>query len=134
MAVKEISDINFHRGEAGEGNIVITLASSDATMDLDETGGRLELSFPGVSLPEGLNNRLDVVDFATPVKFIDARVRDGNALVVIEPEGEYDYLAWQAENKLTVSVKPLTKEESEELKKERFAYDGEKAFTEFSGY
>ncbi|WP_211826428.1 type IV pilus secretin PilQ [Kistimonas asteriae] len=129
--VKEISDIDFHRGEAGEGNIVITLASSDATMDLDETGGRLELSFPGVSLPEGLNNRLDVVDFATPVKFIDARVRDGNALVVIEPEGEYDYLAWQAENKLTVSVKPLTKEESEELKKERFAYDGEKLSLNF---
>ncbi|GAA4648443.1 type 4a pilus secretin PilQ [Kistimonas scapharcae] len=129
--VKEISDINFHRGEAGEGNIVITLASSDATMDLDETGGRLELSFPGVSLPEGLNNRLDVVDFATPVKFIDARVRDGNALVVIEPEGEYDYLAWQAENKLTVSVKPLTKEESEELKKERFAYEGEKLSLNF---
>ena len=129
--VKEISDINFHRGEAGEGNIVITLASSDATMDLDEKGGRLELSFPGVSLPEGLNNRLDVVDFATPVKFIDARVRDGNAFVVIEPEGEYDYLAWQAENKLTVSVKPLTKEESEELKKERFAYEGEKLSLNF---
>ena len=129
--VKEISDINFHRGEAGEGNIVITLASSDATMDLDEKGGRLELSFPGVSLPEGLNNRLDVVDFATPVKFIDARVRDGNAVVVIEPEGEYDYLAWQAENKLTVSVKPLTKAESEELKKERFAYEGEKLSLNF---
>ncbi len=129
--VKEISDINFHRGEAGEGNIVITLASSDATMDLDEKGGRLELSFPGVSLPEGLNNRLDVVDFATPVKFIDARVRDGNAFVVIEPEGEYDYLAWQTENKLTVSVKPLTKEESEQLKKERFAYEGEKLSLNF---
>ncbi|OQX38706.1 MAG: fimbrial protein [Oceanospirillales bacterium LUC14_002_19_P2] len=129
--VREISDINFHRGEAGEGNIIITLASSDATMDLDEKGGRLELSFPGVSLPEGLNNRLDVVDFATPVKFIDARVRDGNAVVVIEPEGEYDYLAWQTENKLTVSVKPLTKAESEELKKERFAYEGEKLSLNF---
>lgn len=130
-AIKQISDIDFHRGEDGEGNVVITLTSSDAAMDLNEAEGRLELFFPGVSLPETLNNRLDVVDFATPVKFIDARVRDGDALVVIESKGDYDYFAWQAQNELTISVKPLTKKESEELKKKRFAYEGDKLSLNF---
>ncbi len=102
----EISLIDFQRGEEGEGNIVITLSNANMPMDINEVAGRIKLKFQGEVLPERLRNRLDVIDFATPVKYIDARVEDGNAVVIIEPKPGYDYLAYQADNQLTISVKP----------------------------
>ena len=101
-----ITHIDFQRGEEGEGNVVITLANAGIPMDMNEMAGRIRLEFQGNVLPGRLRNRLDVMDFATPVKYIDAKTEDGNAVIVIEPKGEFDYLAYQADNIVTVSVKP----------------------------
>ena len=105
-----ITHIDFQRGEEGEGNVVITLANADIPMDMNEMAGRIRLEFQGNVLPGRLRNRLDVMDFATPVKYIDAKTEDGNAVVIIEPKGEFDYLAYQADNVVTVSVKPATQQ------------------------
>ena len=51
--------------------------------------------------------------------------------VAIEPTGRYDYLAYQTDNKLTISIKPLTEDEAEKRKTERFAYSGEKLSLNF---
>jgi type IV pilus assembly protein PilQ len=50
---------------------------------------------------------------------------------VIEPVGLYDYLAYQTENKLTLSVKPLSQDDVERRNAERFAYTGEKLSLNF---
>ena len=75
--------------------------------------------------------RLDVKDFATPVQFVNASVSNGNVSIVIEPTGVYDYLAYQTDNKLTISVKPITQEQIEKRNAERFAYTGEKLSLNF---
>ncbi|MET4695802.1 type IV pilus secretin PilQ [Endozoicomonas lisbonensis] len=105
-----ITHIDFQRGEEGEGNVVITLANAGIPMDMNEVAGRIRLEFQGNVLPGRLRNRLDVMDFATPVKYIDAKTEDGNAVIVIESKGEFDYLAYQADNVVTVSVKPATQQ------------------------
>lgn len=129
--VEGIAGINFERGDDGEGNVVISLTSKNVPMDLEEQGGRLILTFPGAALPVKLRNRLDVVDFATPVQHIDARVQDGNARIVIEPKGEFDYLAWQAEDRLTISVKELTQQEAEKKARQQVVYTGDKMSLDF---
>ena len=129
--VHGLTGIDFERGEDGEGNIIIGLSSKAVTMTLEEQGGRLRLTFPGSELPVKLRNRLDVNDFATPVQFIDARVEDGNALVVIDPKGEYDYLAWQADDKLTISVKALTAQQAEQKARKKLVYSGDKLSLNF---
>ncbi len=75
--------------------------------------------------------RLDVKDFATPVQFVNASSSADRASIVVEPTGLYDYLVFQADNKLTVSVKPLTPEEATHRKADRFAYSGEKLSLNF---
>lgn len=102
---KGITDIGFQRGDDGEGKIIIALADARTPMDMSEQGGRIQLEFQGDILPQRLRNRLDVIDFATPVKFIDASVVDGNSMIIIEPRGDFEYLAYQTDNILTVSVK-----------------------------
>lgn len=128
---KAISNIDFQRGEQGEGNIVITLSDGSVSPDIQEQGGKIRLDFAKTELPESLRVRLDVKDFATPVQFVSATGSADKSSIVIEPVGLYDYLAYQTENTLTLSVKPLSQDDVERRKAERFAYTGEKLSLNF---
>lgn len=128
---REIEAIDFQRGELGEGNIVITLSDASVSPDIQDQGGKIRLDFAKTSLPEALRVKLDVKDFATPVQFVSAAGGEGKSSIVIEPLGGYDYLAYQADNKLTISVKPLTQVEVDRRKSDSFAYSGEKLSLNF---
>ena len=128
---KAISNIDFQRGEQGEGNVVITLSDKSVAPDIQEQGGKIRLDFAKTELPESLRVRLDVKDFATPVQFVSATGSADKSSIVIEPVGLYDYLAYQTENTLTLSVKPLSQDDAERRKAERFAYTGEKLSLNF---
>ncbi len=126
-----VSGIDFKRGDKGDGQVVLTLSDANVDVDMSETAGNIRLEFKGVKLPRELQKRFDVTDFATPVRLIDAIVENGNAVIVIKPEGFYDYLAYQAENEFTVSVERLTKQEIDKRRKEKFPYSGEKLSLNF---
>ncbi|MBO0640220.1 MAG: type IV pilus secretin PilQ [Pseudomonas stutzeri] len=130
-AGKAIDNIDFRRGEDGAGNVVITLSDPSVGSTIEEQGGKIRVVFAKAQLPEALRVRLDVQDFATPVKFVDSTAQAGGASIAIEPTGRYDYLAYQTDNKLTISVKPLTEEEADKRKTDRFAYSGEKLSLNF---
>ena len=128
---RAISNIDFQRGDQGEGNVVITLSDASVSPDIQDQGGKIRLDFAKTQLPESLRVRLDVKDFATPVQFVSASGSADKASIVIEPTGLYDYLAYQTDNKLTLSIKPLTQDDVEARKAERFAYTGEKLSLNF---
>lgn len=128
---RAIRAIDFQRGEAGEGNVVIELSDPSVSPDIQEQGGKIRLEFLKTQLPEALRARLDVKDFATPVQFVTAASQGDRVSISIEPTGLYDYLAFQADNKLTVSIKPLSADDVEKRKAERFAYTGEKLSLNF---
>lgn len=129
--VSAISEVDFRRGNQGEGQVIVTLTDPTASVDMREESGRIVVEFVGVKLPEQLHRRIDVVDFATPVKSIDAITEEGNAVLILRPEGDYEYLAYQADDKFTISVKPVAIEELEKRKKERFVFTGEKLSLNF---
>ncbi len=131
VAGKAISNIDFRRGEDGAGNVVITLSDPSISPNIEEQGGKIRVSFAKTQLPEALRVRLDVQDFATPVKFVDSTSGSGGATIAIEPTGRYDYLAYQTDDKLTISIKPLSEAEAEQRKAEHFAYSGEKLSLNF---
>lgn len=128
---REIKGVDFQRGELGEGNVVIELSDATVSPDIQEQGGKIRLSFAKTQLPDALKVRLDVKDFATPVQFVSAVTEGDKTNISIEPSGLYDYLVFQTDNKLTVSVKPLTQDDVEKRKAERFAYSGEKLSLNF---
>lgn len=126
---KAISNIDFRRGEDGAGNVIITLSDPSVSPSIEEVGGKIRVSFAKTRLPEALRVRLDVGDFATPVKFVDATSQSAGASIAIEPSGRYEYLAYQTDDKLTISVKPMT--EAEQRKTEAVTYSGEKLSLNF---
>ncbi|WXL25311.1 type IV pilus secretin PilQ [Ectopseudomonas mendocina] len=126
-----VQNIDFQRGEQGEGNVVISLSDASLNPDIQEQGGKIRLKFAKTQLPESLRVRLDVKDFATPVQYVSASESRGETEIVIEPTGTFDYLAYQADNKLTLSIKKLSERELEQRKAESFAYTGEKLSLNF---
>jgi type IV pilus assembly protein PilQ len=128
---KAIKGVDFQRGEQGAGNVVIDLSDPTVSPDIQDQGGKITLTFPKTQLPDALRVRLDVKDFATPVQFVNAQSQGDKATISIEPTGLYDYLAYQADNKLIVSIKPLTKEEKDKRQAESFTYSGEKLSLNF---
>ncbi len=126
-----VREIDFRRGEQGEGQVVIKLSDANAPVDLAEEGGKIVAEFIGVSLPDQLHRRLDVTDFATPVKMIDATTAGGNARIAVTPSGDYEYMAYQTDETFTISVKPISAFELERKRKEQFQYTGEKLSLNF---
>ena len=126
----EIVNVDFKRGDKGEGRLVIDLANPKANINVFVEGKAIKVDFEGLKLPERLQRRYDVSDFATPVQSVEAQPTQGGALFSLKATGEYDYLAYQTDNRYVLSVKPLTKEEVDAKKKE-FAYTGEKLSLNF---
>jgi type IV pilus assembly protein PilQ len=125
-----IKNIDFDRGEKGEGLVSIELSDPSVSVDVSQVGKGIKLSFFRTALPKSLDRRLDVVDFATPVKEIDVSYDGSTTVVTVDAIGEYDYMAYQMDNHYVVSVKHLTSAELEE-KKSKFAYVGEKLSLNF---
>lgn len=127
---RTINNVDFRRGDVGEGRLIVDLSDPKTEINASVEGQRIKLEFKGASLPENLQRRFDVVDFATPVKVVDAQSTSAGTVVYLQVNGEYDYLAYQTDNQYVVSVKPLTKDEVEDRKKE-FAYTGQRLSLNF---
>jgi type IV pilus assembly protein PilQ len=136
VASNEINDssvmnVDFRRGDQEDGQVQILLSNPKANVDIQQQGKKIIVTLKDTVLPENMRRRLDVVDFATPVKFIDANMEGTDTIIYIEPEGQYDYLAYQADSILSISVKPITKAEKERLATSEFPYSGEKLSLNF---
>jgi len=84
---KAIKNIDFQRGELGEGNVIIELSDPSVAPDIQEQGGKIRVDFAKTQLPEALRVRLDVKDFATPVQFVNASLTGDKTSISIEPSG-----------------------------------------------
>ncbi|MFT4887507.1 MAG: type IV pilus assembly protein PilQ [Pseudohongiellaceae bacterium] len=102
----EIVDVNFRRGDEDEGQVVIELSSDQVIGSVEQVGARVYVEFADTEVPEDLNRRFDVSDFATNVSTVDVLGQTGRATVVIDIDGTYEYVAFQSGSVYTVSVRP----------------------------
>jgi len=100
-----VSNVGFQRGSQGEGLIVIDLLGSNTPVDVQQQGSKVVVRTLGSKIPTHLAKRLNVNDFATPVSTIESYNEKGNGVITIQSTGSYEYMAYQAENKLTISLK-----------------------------
>lgn len=103
---KTISNIDFRRSDTNGGKITISLSDPSTIIDLQERAGKLVIDFIGAHVPEKMERRLDVRDFATPVTAIDTYRREGNAHMVITAQGQYEHIAYQTGNTYTIDISP----------------------------
>ncbi|HSH40905.1 MAG TPA: type IV pilus secretin PilQ, partial [Arenicellales bacterium] len=82
------------------------------------------------AIDDDLEQRLDVVDFATPVQFIDTFQEGNTVRMVVTPQGRYQHLAYQAGNVFNINIDPMVELEDEE-EADEFGYTGDRLSLNF---
>ena len=126
-----LQNIDFRRGTQGEARVEIELSDPSVVVDMRQQGDRVVLEFMDSTLPPQLARTLDVMDFATPVTTIETRPDGRNVRMTIATSGEFEHLAYQANNTYTVEFRGLTKQEKEARRKEQQVYEGERLSLNF---
>jgi len=124
-----VRDIDFRRGNAGEGRILVDLTDTSTGIDIRQQGQNIVIEFLKTSLPDSLRRRLDVVDFATPVQTVSAFQQGENVRMVIEAKGQWEHNAYQSDTQFVVEVKAASQDPSKLSQRGR--YTGEKLSLNF---
>lgn len=102
-----VDNVDFRRGDEGQSRVIISLNRPGANLSVNSREGGLSVDIFDTSLPESLNQRLDVVDFATPVQIIDSGELRNAVRVELEIIGLYEHMAYQAGNDWIIEVSKL---------------------------
>ena len=107
MGGPSISNIDFRRGPNGAGRVLISFSGSGANAQMTRKGDKLLVNIDHANLPANLAQRLDTLDFATPVQSIVTRAgTDGGAHMEITIKGNVDTSAYQTADQYVVEVAP----------------------------
>jgi len=102
-----VSNIDFRRGPNGEGRVLINFSGSGANADMKREGDKVVVNLDHVNLPANLAQRLDVLDFATPVQSVTTKAGTrGGARMEIAVKGNVETSAYQTGDQYVVEVAP----------------------------
>jgi len=110
-----IRDIVFRRGEDAQATITVDLTDGTVPIDIRRAGSGIIVELRDVELPERLQNRRDVNDFATPVTMLTSRAMGNLTRLEIAARGRWFHQAHLANNQLTIEVKPIAADEANKL-------------------
>ncbi len=130
---RELGNIDFRRGEKGEGRLLITLGDPKALADIRREGRKVVIRLNDAILPARLSRRLDVIDFATPVHYIEATAETGGAKIVVTPvSDEYEYSSYQIGGLLAVDFRGITEQQQMLNARDKpIVYSGDKLTLDF---
>ncbi|MBT8050729.1 MAG: type IV pilus secretin PilQ family protein, partial [Gammaproteobacteria bacterium] len=87
----------------------ISTDKQGASLSVRENPGSLTVDLFGATLPESLDQRLDVMDFATPVQFIDSYGVNSGVRLELTTGGLYEHLAYESGNDYIIEVSELAR-------------------------
>ena len=126
-----VTGVDFRRGDDGEGRVLVKLSQASIPVDVQESGDKIVARFVGAGVSDELVRKLDVTDFATPVKLVETKALDGSTTIEIQSSGAWEYLAYQADELFSINVKPVSNDAAERKKQDAFEYTGEKLSLNF---
>ncbi|MDX2218839.1 MAG: type IV pilus secretin PilQ [Burkholderiales bacterium] len=128
---QSLKDIDFRRGNGGEGRIIVDLSSATTGIDIRLQGKSILVDFINTSVPKNLVRRLDVADFGTPVRTVDTLDQGANTRMTVEPRGLWEYSAYQTDTQFILEVKPVKEDPNKLVQGTTPGYAGEKLSLNF---
>jgi type IV pilus assembly protein PilQ len=89
------------------------------------------VEFVNTELPANLERRLNVINFNTPVLYIDTMKQGNNTRMVIEPQGNWEQSAYQADKRFIIDIKPIVEDPNKLVQGTKAGYNGEKLSLNF---
>ena len=123
--------MDFARGKNGEGRITVDLSDSAAGINIKQKGKGIVVDFINANLPANLQRRLNVINFATPVHYIDTVQQGKNVQMTIEPKGDWEQSAYQTDKKFIIDVRPMLVDPNKLARGSKGSYNGEKLSLNF---
>ena len=126
-----ITNVDFVRGKNGEGRIVVDLSDANTGINIKQKGKVITVDFVNTDVPAELQRRLNVINFNTPVLYVDTMKQGKNGRMVIEPKGNWEQSAYQADNKFIIDVRQVIEDPNKLVKGNKLGYAGEKLSLNF---
>jgi type IV pilus assembly protein PilQ len=128
--------VDFRLGDQGQARVIVSLDRPGASMSVHEGSNALNVDIFNAYLPESLDQRLDVMDFATPVQLIDTFGVNSGVRLDLTTSGLFEHLAYESGNDIIIEVRPMTQgakaaEEVEVKFFEEKTYEGTKVTFNF---
>ncbi len=128
---RALDDMHFRRGDDGAGRVTFKLTDPNTPIDIKQVGQKIVIDMRDIDVSDAMLKRLDVMDFATPVQFIDTYRRGDNVRVEIRPANgsDFEQIAYQSDNQFTLELRPL--EEEEVAARQAKTFEGERLSLNF---
>ena len=126
-----ISNVDFMRGKNGEGRIIVDLSDANTGINIKQKGKLIMVDFINTDVPAELQRRLNVINFNTPVLYVDTMKQGKNGRMVIEPKGNWEQSAYQADNKFIIDVRQVVEDPNKLVKGNKPGFSGEKLSLNF---
>ncbi|RUL74411.1 type IV pilus secretin family protein [Dyella choica] len=105
-----ISNIDFQRGANGSGRVLINFNGSGANANMHRENGNITVDVVNAQLPADHAQRLNVLDFATPVQSISPKATPSGAHIDIAYSGDVETSSYQTGNQYVIEVMPKKQE------------------------
>ena len=99
-----LENVDFRRGTAGQGVVKLTFNRPNTIVNLSKVNNKILLTASNSQLTEAMDRKIDVIDFATPVAYVDARQSGQSVNIEVDPVGEYVHSAYQTGNEYVLEV------------------------------
>lgn len=126
-----INNVDFARGKNGEGRIIVDLSDPSVGINIKQKGKTILVDFINTDVPENLQRRLNVTNFNTPVVYVDTMKQGKNGRMVIEPKGNWEHSAYQADKKFIIDVRQIIEDPNKLVRGSKPGYAGEKLSLNF---
>jgi type IV pilus assembly protein PilQ len=126
-----INNVDFARGKNGEGRIIVDLSDESAGINIKQKGKVIVVDFINTDVPANLQRRLNVTNFNTPVIYVDTMKQGKNGRMVIEPKGNWEQSAYQADKKFIIDVRQVIEDPNKLVRGSKPGYAGEKLSLNF---
>jgi type IV pilus assembly protein PilQ len=99
-----VENVDFMRGEDGQSQIIVSMNRAGANVAVSASGGKLSADVFNADLPGHLDQRLNVVDFATPVQLIDTSQSGNGVHMEIAVNGPFEHQYYQSGTDVIIEV------------------------------
>ena len=100
----EVEDVEFRVDGKGHARITVSLTSLPEDIDITEINNRIVVVLKNSELSSDLDRRLDVSDFATPVKYIDTQQKASHVVMEITNQKLVTYSSEREGEKLILLI------------------------------
>jgi len=126
-----ITNVDFLRGKNGEGRVLVELADASTGINIKQKGKQIVVDFIDTDVPADLQRRLNVINFNTPVLYVDTMKQGRDGRVVIEPKGNFEQSAYQADKQFIIDVRKVVEDPNKLVKGTKSGFGGEKLSLNF---